>query len=438
MQCPAETGLQGYLERGAGVTDLILINRLPFFIKRGILTAVLFSLVCVSELPAGEGAKESKKDPNEYWQKQIEKFEKKYRLTVDYKKLFYNYSGINGEKALDSELAVYVPLLLSEFSIYPAELFKSSKLKKVILCRNMKNDQNKKLGYALFMPAYNAFFQNVGELDNINYIRMTVHHEFFHSLDDLGTADDEWQKLNSPGFEYYCSAGVSEEFINMIRRDREQNKPFPGFITRYSQANMKEDKAEVFCHLVFYPEVLKKKCSSDPVLTEKVRYLKALLKKKCGELDELFWERAEKREVWKMNSCARGEYYQYTGDKKNALKYFLRAAGEEAAENPVTDEFYTVEWYKNSSELAKTLAGYEAGRYLLDAGGKANIKKAVSFLQKSAERGYVESQIFLGHMYEQGIGVEKDTKEAKKWYSLAEKQGSREATELLNKLLFTR
>ncbi|OGF47923.1 MAG: hypothetical protein A2452_09495 [Candidatus Firestonebacteria bacterium RIFOXYC2_FULL_39_67] len=399
------------------------------------LTAVLGCLLCVSNIAGETGSKDGKKAPNEYWQKQIEKFEKKYKITVDYKKLFYNSSGVNGEKALDSQLAVYVPMLMSEFSIYPPALFESSMMKKIVLCRNMKNNENQRLGYALFMRGNNAFFQNVGELDTFNHIRLTVHHEFFHSLDELkGEEEEEWEKLNPKDFKYFCRFGIGEEFLDKIAKDRQNKKPFSGFITRYSQANAKEDRAEIFCHMVFYPEVIKKKSKNDPVIAAKIKYIKALLSKMCKEMDDGFWEMAEKRQVWKMSSYSRGEYYQYIGDYKNAFKYFKKAA-EDDPEKPETDEFYTEEWYKNSSELAKTLSEYEVGQYLFDDRNGDN-QEAVSWIKKSAGKGYVDAQIFLGQMYEEGLSVKKDINEAKKWYSLAEKQGSKKASVLLNNLLY--
>ena len=75
------------------------------------------------------------------------------------------------------------------------------------------------------------------------------------------------------------------------------------------------------------------------------------------------------------------------------------------------------------------------GQYLFDDRNGDN-QEAVSWIKKSAGKGYVDAQIFLGQMYEEGLSVKKDINEAKKWYSLAEKQGSKKASVLLNNLLY--
>ena len=45
--------------------------------------------------------------------------------------------------------------------------------------------------------------------------------------------------------------------------------------------------------------------------------------------------------------------------------------------------------------------------------------EAAALLRRSAGTGYAEAQFMLGHCYAQGIGVEADDAQAKKWYALA-------------------
>ena len=54
-------------------------------------------------------------------------------------------------------------------------------------------------------------------------------------------------------------------------------------------------------------------------------------------------------------------------------------------------------------------------------------KEAVKWYNKAAEQGYVDAQYNLGVMYNKGIGVIQDHKEAVKWYSKAAKQGYADA-----------
>jgi TPR repeat protein len=49
-----------------------------------------------------------------------------------------------------------------------------------------------------------------------------------------------------------------------------------------------------------------------------------------------------------------------------------------------------------------------------------NEAEAVIWFRLAAEQGMTGSQMTLGMIYEQGLGVEKDETEAKKWYQKAE------------------
>ena len=46
-------------------------------------------------------------------------------------------------------------------------------------------------------------------------------------------------------------------------------------------------------------------------------------------------------------------------------------------------------------------------------------------MTRAAESGHIEAQHQLGHLYENGTGVEKDTAKAFEWWLKAAKQGER-------------
>jgi len=55
---------------------------------------------------------------------------------------------------------------------------------------------------------------------------------------------------------------------------------------------------------------------------------------------------------------------------------------------------------------------------------------------KASEQGHAPAWRYLGQCYEQGLGVEKNLDEAKKWYAKAKEKGdsfSRARLNLLNK-----
>jgi TPR repeat protein len=66
------------------------------------------------------------------------------------------------------------------------------------------------------------------------------------------------------------------------------------------------------------------------------------------------------------------------------------------------------------------LAGFTEGVAAYEAG---NVPLAVKEFRTAAEEGHADSQFNLGLMYEKGIGVSKDEKEAVAWYLKAALQG---------------
>jgi uncharacterized protein len=69
------------------------------------------------------------------------------------------------------------------------------------------------------------------------------------------------------------------------------------------------------------------------------------------------------------------------------------------------------------ADLKAGVAAYEAG----------NVPLAVKEFRASAEKGDADSQFNLGLMYEQGLGVSKDEKEAIAWYQKSAMQGNSNA-----------
>ena len=56
---------------------------------------------------------------------------------------------------------------------------------------------------------------------------------------------------------------------------------------------------------------------------------------------------------------------------------------------------------------------------------------ATEWFRKAAEQGDADSQLDLGWMYLDGLGVPKDEKEAAKWFQKAADQGLEEASKAL-------
>lgn len=92
-------------------------------------------------------------------------------------------------------------------------------------------------------------------------------------------------------------------------------------------------------------------------------------------------------------------------------------------------------WYLKSADLGfpeSQLAvgvGYSTGALTKD--GKEDNVQAAIWIRKAAEQGVAEAQLFLASMYEDGVGVEKNLNEAKRWTEAAARQGNEEAKKRL-------
>jgi len=67
----------------------------------------------------------------------------------------------------------------------------------------------------------------------------------------------------------------------------------------------------------------------------------------------------------------------------------------------------------------------------LGEGEVLDFNKVVEWLSTHADRGDAQSQFYLGRCYDEGLGVDKDSKQALAWYSKSAEQGNAEAMELI-------
>ena len=82
--------------------------------------------------------------------------------------------------------------------------------------------------------------------------------------------------------------------------------------------------------------------------------------------------------------------------------------------------------HKNSEDATRNSATAQhnlGGMYRDGQGVEKDFKEAVKWYQKAAEQGLATAQYNLGAMYRQGQGVEQDFKEAVKWWHKAAYQG---------------
>lgn len=93
------------------------------------------------------------------------------------------------------------------------------------------------------------------------------------------------------------------------------------------------------------------------------------------------------------------------------------------------------ESYRVDAEQGDARAQYKLGRkYKLGSGVDKDYREAVRWFQKSAKQDYADAQFELGVMYEYGYGVDKDIALARYWYQRAAEQGDKDAKKALAEL----
>ena len=97
-------------------------------------------------------------------------------------------------------------------------------------------------------------------------------------------------------------------------------------------------------------------------------------------------------------------------------------------------ELYSPELVKKA-QAGNANAQYNLGvLYDTGVGVSKDEKEAVKWYTKSAEQGFARAQSFLGVCYYKGKGVEKDEKESVKWLTKGAAQGDADAKEALEEL----
>lgn len=190
------------------------------------------------------------------------------------------------------QFAFFVPTLAAQLSMYPVDLVERANLWRINLCDGLHFDGRPMRGLAVYDQ--NALFLNMAG----GYIKESsctlIHHEFFHLVDrfalELPSEDTEWARLNAPSFRY----GEDGEKSGA----RGFTDDLPGFMTAYATTNTREDKAELFGHMVVNYAVVQKKAETDRALAAKMDLMKRRLEAACPAIDAAFWEQRRAADFW--------------------------------------------------------------------------------------------------------------------------------------------
>jgi hypothetical protein len=205
--------------------------------------------------------------------------------------IYHLWTGrIRGSVPSSERTAYFLALVVHEFSVYPADFFRGTKLASIVLCTNMTLDSEPRGAIPDFDHNVLYFDVDSGSFDQF-YQRCGMHHELFHIVDlrDDGQLwkDEKWRKLNSDSFRY-GDGGIS---LQSDSTSGNLQDGLSGFLTNYSMSGVEEDKAELFSYLIVAPKFVENRAERDHILASKVDRLKSLLASFCPQLDDSFWQK---------------------------------------------------------------------------------------------------------------------------------------------------
>ena len=226
----------------------------------------------------------------------LEKIANEYGITIETKivesSVPTRYGKIECKSADEKAIENYVPLFADEFQLYPKELVKNARVKRVVLCTDLAFAKQRRNA----IPDWNndtLYLEVVRGSKNPMYLRRVIHHEFFHMVDYWDDKnvykDTDWAALNPSDFKY----GTGGRNAQDNRATGRLSEQYPGFLTHYSTTGVEEDKAEVFAHMIVQPEYVEKRAKENSVLRAKVARMKELLEDFCPKVDESFWTKVE-------------------------------------------------------------------------------------------------------------------------------------------------
>ena len=102
---------------------------------------------------------------------------------------------------------------------------------------------------------------------NEAYFERAIHHEVFHIIGDNFKDlfnETDWENFNKKKFKYSeCSTCNDKWNLDTYNKTN-------GFLTEYSKSTASEDMAEVFSHLMFYPDKI---YNDDPIIKKKIKFI---------------------------------------------------------------------------------------------------------------------------------------------------------------------
>lgn len=181
------------------------------------------------------------------------KIKKDYGITVLYGEDTKDYiRSINATEQINENIINNnLKLIYSSLQKYPEEIFinfQKNNYPLYIMIVDKFEDNNIALASRNNLNQYRIYISN-----NENFER-ALHHEMYHILEYYMISKDKsvfklWDDLNPIGFTYESNLlDINNEYVFDSKESTLNNNPY--FVTKYSKANPKEDRAEIFAELM--------------------------------------------------------------------------------------------------------------------------------------------------------------------------------------------
>ena len=180
-----------------------------------------------------------------------------------------NINCFNSEKKI---LDKKYKIIQKNLNRYNQKFLRKINLKYIVLCEDLSISKIKTAG----IPDNVMKTLILDVKFNEKYFERVIHHEIFHMVYDSFKHlfdNKEWSAFNKKSFKYADCSTCSDR----LNLDLYNNTD--GFVTEYSKSIASEDMAEVFSFLITDKTNIEKKTKKDPILLNKVNYIKSRIDK---------------------------------------------------------------------------------------------------------------------------------------------------------------
>ena len=177
-------------------------------------------------------------------------------------------NNIKCEKAKKTNLNKKFAVVEKNLDKYKAKFLKKINLRFIVLCENLYISKINTAGIPDKKKRTLILDINFKQ----KYFERAIHHEIFHMVYDSFKHvfdDKEWSAFNKKTFKYEDCSTCSDR-LNLDLYDNTE-----GFVTEYSKSIASEDMAEVFSFLITDKINIENKTKKDPILFNKVNYIKS-------------------------------------------------------------------------------------------------------------------------------------------------------------------